>query len=315
MSQKTILSFGEVLWDLLPEGAALGGAPCNFAFRMHSFGHNSIIVSRLGGDLNGTKARDVLAKLGLSLEGIQSDTEFPTGTVQITLDHQRNPNYFIVPEVAYDHIQLTPYLKDLVKNVDALCFGTLAQRSTISKQTLHWLLDHLPCNTVKVYDINLRKDCYDKQTIEKSLLQANFLKLSDEETGEMASMFRMNHENLIEMGKQLVDQWNLNCCLITLGSKGALAFNHDGETIYQPGFKIEMKEPVGAGDACTAGFIHAYLRGDALKMCCQNGCGLGALVATQSGATETLTMKTLENFLSSASNFHIDARFKHLIQS
>jgi fructokinase len=314
MNQKTILSFGEVLWDLLPEGNVLGGAPCNFAFRMHSFGNRSIMVSRLGTDTNGKKARDVLTKLGLTLEGVQSDSEFPTGTVQVTLDQQHNPDYFIVPDVAYDQITVTPYLEGLVKNVDALCFGTLAQRSFKSQETLHWLLDHLPPDTIKVYDINLRKNCYDKQTIEKSLWQADILKLSDEETSKIANMFGFDHENLTKMGKHLVDQWNLKCCLITLGSKGALAFERNGENIYQPGFKIEMKEPVGAGDACTAGFTHHFLNGDPLKTCCQTGCGLGALVATQSGATEIVSAQSLKSFLNSCLNLEIDARFKHMIQ-
>jgi fructokinase len=231
------------------------------------------------------------------------------------LTNRSNPDYFIVPDVAYDHIKLTPYLENLVKNIDALCFGTLAQRSAKSQETLHWLLDHLPSDKLRVYDINLRKNCYEKQTIEKSLLQANILKLSDEETGEIASMFGFGHENLLKLGRHLVDQWNLKCCLITLGSSGALAFNQCGEIIYQPGFKIELKEPVGAGDACTAGFVHRYLNGDHLKRCCQTGCGLGALVATQSGATEIVSHQSLESLLDSCLDFQIDDRFKHLIQA
>ena len=315
MNQKTILSFGEVLWDLLPGGAVIGGAPCNFALRMHNGGHRSIMVSSLGLDTNGTKAQKELIRLGLPLEGLQFVSKFPTGTVEVSLDADRNPNYHIVPGVAYDQIKLNPYLEKIVRQVDAIYFGTLAQRSTRSRDTLHWLLHHSPPYAVKVYDVNLRKNCYNKQTIQESLLQADILKLSDEETDEIANFFGLGNKDLIKMGKHLVNQWNLKCCLITLGSKGALAFDEDGETIYQPGFKVKLKEPVGAGDACTAGFIDHYLKEDPLKKCCQVGCGLGALVATQSGATELVSTETLERFLNTCSEFQIDARFKHLIPS
>ena len=315
MNKKTILSFGEVLWDLLPGGAVIGGAPCNFAFRMHTAGHRSIMVSSLGSDTNGTKAQKELTRLGLPLEGLQFISKFPTGTVEVSLDADNNPNYYIVPGVAYDQIEINPYLEKIVSEVDVIYFGTLAQRSPRSRDTLHWLLNHSPTCAIKVYDVNLRKNCYNKQTIQESLLQADIFKLSDEETDEIANFFGWDNKDLIKMGRHLVNQWNLKCCLITLGSKGALAFDEDGETTYQPGFKVELKEPVGAGDACTAGFIDRYLKEDPFKKCCQVGCGLGALVATQSGATELVSMETLERFINTCSEFQIDARFKHLIPS
>jgi len=315
MNKKTILSFGEVLWDLLPGGAVIGGAPCNFAFRMHTAGHRSIMVSSLGSDTNGTKAQKELTRLGLPLEGLQFISKSPTGTVKVSLDADSNPNYYIVPGVAYDQIEINPYLEKIVSEVDVIYFGTLAQRSSRSRDTLHWLLKHSPTCAIKVYDVNLRKNCYNKQTIQESLLQADIFKLSEEETDKIANFFGLDNKDLIKMGRHLVNQWNLKCCLITLGSKGALAFDEDGETTYQPGFKVELKEPVGAGDACTAGFIDHYLKEDLFKKCCQVGCALGALVATQSGATELVSKETLERFINTCSVFQIDARFKHLIPS
>ena len=313
MNKQTIISYGEVLWDLLPTGAVLGGAPCNFAYRMHTFGHQSVIVSRLGTDDYGLKAREHLTKLGLSMKGIQSDSESPTGTVHIDLDKDHNPDYYIVPDVAYDQIEPTPQLADIVLEADAICFGTLAQRSPRSRKTLYWLIEQMRPQAIKICDINLRKNCFDQQSMEHSLQQANILKLSDEETMTMADYFDLDHTNLVDMGKKIVAQWNLKCCLITLGSRGALAFGEKEEVVYQPGFEIEMKEPIGAGDACTAGFIHRYLAGESLQACCKTGCGLGALVATQSGATETVTLQSLDAFLDSSPRLQIDPRLGHLL--
>ncbi len=147
------------------------------------------MVSSLGSDTNGTKAQKELIRLGLPLEGLQFVSQFPTGTVEVSLDADRNPNYYIVPGVAYDQIELNPYLEKIISEVDVIYFGTLAQRSTRSRDTLHWLLNHSPTCAVKVYDVNLRKNCYNKQTIQESLLQADILKLSDEETDESCELF------------------------------------------------------------------------------------------------------------------------------
>ncbi|MBT5926802.1 MAG: hypothetical protein HOH33_09300 [Verrucomicrobia bacterium] len=313
MNQKTILSYGEALWDLLPNKAILGGAPFNFAYRMHALAHRSRVVSRLGIDDYGLRARDQIAKLGMPMEGLQSDIQFPTGTVQVNFDKNLTPDYYIVPDVAYDQIEPTLQLEELANEIDAICFGTLAQRTTRSQETLYWLINQLRPETLKIYDINLRKNCFNKLTVEKSLQYANVLKLSDEETRSVAEWFDLDPEDLLTMGKSLVQQWNLKCCLITLGARGALAFGENYDVIYQPGFEIKMSEPVGAGDAFTAGFIHRYLHGDHLRDCCKTGCGLGALVATQTGATEPVTPHTLGAFLESSPITQLDIRFSHLI--
>ncbi len=315
MDQKTVLSYGEVLWDLLPNGAVLGGAPCNFAFRMHSLGNRSVMVSRLGNDHFGSKARDILAKLGMPLEGLQTEEVLPTGTVQVEFDENQSPDYEIIENVAYDNIKPNPNLESLAQSTHAICFGTLAQRRPASRDTLYWLLDLIPSNAIKICDINLRKNCYDQGIVEKSLRQANILKLSDEETGILSSWFKMDPNDLKKLGQQLVDQWNLDCCLITLGAKGALAFDHTENILYQPGFKIKLKDPVGAGDSCTAGFIHRYLNGAALSDCCRTGCGLGAMVATQSGATERIIPEDLDAFIQSNQRFEMDPRFEDLVSS
>jgi fructokinase len=312
MPHRTIISFGEILWDLLPEGPSLGGAPCNFAYRMHTMGHHSVIVSKLGQDTLGKQAQASLTKYGMSLEGIQQDPDFPTGTVEIQFDVCNNPDYHIVPHVAYDHIKPSDQLRDLARKADAICFGTLAQRTECSRKTLQWLLDQMGQDALVVCDINLRKSCYTRATVETSLQQAHVLKLSNEETGTLAHWFGMPEDDLTKMGTALVKTWNLSHCLITLASEGALAFSAEESPVYQPGFCINMKEPIGAGDACTAGFVDGILNNASLQASCRLGCAMGALVATQSGATEPVDMRALEHFLESAPQTHGNSRYGFL---
>lgn len=312
MSQKIILSFGEVLWDLLPEGPVLGGAPCNFAYRMGAFGNSSIMISRLGKDELGTRALETLEELGMSTIGIQEDSRYATGTVEVRLDAHQNPEYYIVPEVAYDRIETSDELAWVAGQADAICFGTLAQRSDQSKKTLHWLLDHMPADSLKVYDVNLRPNCYTQQCVETSLRRAHILKCSLEEVPTLAHWFGMDDSNLVRLGGELVKAWDLRYCLISLGAKGALAFAANGDIVYQPGFKIKQKEPVGAGDACTAGFVHSLLSEQSLTDSCRTGCALGAIVATQRGATETVSSRKLDNFLMKDHELNIDPSYQVL---
>ncbi|MDA0749767.1 MAG: carbohydrate kinase [Verrucomicrobia bacterium] len=314
MSQKLILSYGEVLWDLLPEGPALGGAPCNFAYRMGTFGHSSIIISRLGKDELGESALEVMEQLEISTAGIQEDLHHPTGTVEVHLDAEQNPDYYIVPNVAYDHIETSEELAWIAGQADAICFGTLVQRSPKSKESLHWVLDQMPADSLKVYDVNLRKNCYTQKCVETSLRRAHILKCSLEEVPILADWFGMDDSNLVRMGNDLIKAWHLRYCLISLGAKGALAFSADGETVYQPGFKIKQKEPVGAGDACTAGFVHSLLSGLSLADACRTGCALGAIVATQRGATESVSPRKLNSFLRKHHELNIEPSYQILMR-
>ena len=314
MSQKIILSFGEVLWDLLPEGPVLGGAPCNFAFRMGAFGHSSIMISRLGNDQLGKRAREALEELEMSTVGIQQDRRFPTGTVEVQLDEHQNPDYHIVPDVAYDHIETSDQLAWIAGQADAICFGTLAQRSARSQESLHWVLDHMRADSLKVYDVNFRKDCYTQKCVEASLRRAHILKCSLEEIPILAEWFGMDDSNLIRMGGDLIKAWHLRYCLISLGAKGALAFASNGDAVYQPGFQIKQQDPVGAGDACTAGFVHSLLMGQSLADSCRTGCALGAIVATQPGATEKVSSRKLNTFLKKDHLLNIDPSYQVLRQ-
>jgi fructokinase len=295
---KTILAFGEILWDILPTGAMLGGAPFNFAYRVNMLGDQGLMVSRLGQDALGRQARQQIAALGMEMQTIQEDPNHPTGTVRIFFDANRNPDITILPEVAYDYIEITEPLLALAATVDCLCFGTVAQRAPHSRQTLQRLLDAAG-NSLKVLDINLRKDCYTPETVAQSLQRADMLKLNEEEARLLAQWYGLG-DALPDVVASILARWPLSCCVVTLGERGAFAASTDGQQVYDPGYKVALVDPLGAGDAFTAGFIYERLRGCSLEACCRSGNILGAMVAGQEGATSALTAAEVQQFAESA---------------
>lgn len=298
MSKKTVISFGEILWDLLPSGVKLGGAPFNFSYRMHSLGHTSLMVSRLGEDEYGQTAQIILKNLGMDTRLMQFDSKHPTGTVDIVFDEHNQPDYTINPNVAYDFIEPTDDLMQMAEQADLLCYGTLAQRSEVSHKTAQQLIAKAT-NATKLLDINLRKDCYTKDNIIESLQHADLLKLNHEEVDELIPMLEMKAKSIIEFTKEIIDTWNLTLCILTHGEHGVLAASHDGEIVYEPGFAIELVDPCGSGDAFTAAFMDQWFSKQPLPLCCRYGNALGAIVATHAGATTPVTPIEIEAFLAS----------------
>jgi len=294
--QKTVLSFGETLWDLLPSGPALGGAPFNFACRISSLGDRGIIVTRLGRDEPGRKALEQIAALGMDASHVQTGDPHPTGTVHVTLDDKGNPDFFIVPGAAYDFIEVTSELLELALAADCFCFGTLAQRAPASRQALRLLLD-VPAKGVRFLDINLRKDCFFRETITESLTKTNVLKLNLQEAHYLAEVFEISLGSLPDFCAELMEEWSLSTCLVTLGEHGAFAAAADQTKVYVPGYEIKVADTCGAGDAFSAGFIHQYLRGKSLADCCQFGNALGAMVAMQRAATTPISIEEVRRFL------------------
>ncbi|MCX8036910.1 MAG: carbohydrate kinase [Candidatus Sumerlaeia bacterium] len=294
--RKTILAYGEVLWDLLPTGPKLGGAPFNFAYRVHSLGDRGLIASRVGSDDLGRRARERMAALGMDLAYLQTDGQKPTGTVHITLENKK-PDYFIVPDVAYDTIAPTPELLALAPACDCICYGTLAQRSPIARATLEKLLDCAGRPPVKLLDINLRKDCFTRETVTASLERADILRLNDDEARFLSEFLGLGTSRLPDFCETMMRRYTLQLCLVTLGESGAFVARANGEAVYTPGYRVEVVDPCGCGDAFTAGFIHRWLRGDPLPRCCELGNALGAMVAMQPGATEPITDEAIQQFL------------------
>jgi fructokinase len=302
---STIVSFGEALWDLLPTGPVLGGAPLNFAYRMNSLGHRSIIVSRLGTDDLGEKARQQIFNLGMEDTCLQCDDAYPTGTVKIYFDRNKNPDYTIIDGVAYDHIEFSDNLEAIIDSADCLCFGTLAQRNIDSRQCLQNMFSKFS-GKFTLLDINLRKNCYSEKTLKTSLEQANVLKLNDEELAILVDMFGLAGHSIPDQAEHLLDLTGLVYCVVTLGEKGAFALSHCGEKVYSPGFHINLVDPCGAGDGFAAGFIHALLNKDSLKQACRIGNALGALVARQEGATQPISFQEIMAFMETGSPGVVD---------
>jgi len=309
---KTILAVGEVLWDLLPDGRRLGGAVFNFAYRADSLGDRSLVVSRLGKDALGDEAAETIARFDLDATGLQRDEAHPTGTVQVQFDDKGIPDYFIVPNVAYDHIEPTEALDQALTSADCLCFGTLVQRSATTRGTLYDLLERAT-DCLKVLDINLRKDCFSRETVEYSLGHADLLKLNDDEVRTLDGMLDLSNGDPVGFCEAIMNRYPVEHCLVTFGSHGALVCSRDGACVYEPGCQVKVVDTLGSGDAFTAGFVHRYLRGAPVREACRCGNLLGALVATQTGGTEPVSHQAIAAFEAEISERNVLAQFERFI--
>ena len=295
-----ILAFGEILWDILPDRSILGGAPFNFAYRVNSLGDRGIFVSRLGQDKLGRKARAQVKKLGIDTSFLQTDEHYPTGTVHVSFDANNTPDYVIVPDVAYDHIQPSDKLMTACKNAACVCFGTLIQRTTTSRETLETVLD-ASSGALKFLDINLRKKCFTKSAVLFSLKHADILKLNDDEVRQLGTILDFSFNSFQDFCQYAIKKWQLQYVLVSFGEYGACACSLNGEFVYSPGYKVNTIDSLGAGDAFSAGFLYNILRHKSLKESCKFGNVLGALVAATQGATEPIEKQQINDFSQSES--------------
>jgi fructokinase len=293
---KKIAAFGELLWDLLPNGKVLGGAPANFIYRINSFGDNGTLLSKVGNDKAGKEAREALIRLGVSDENIQTDYEFPTGTVNVTFDENGNPDFDIITDVAYDHIEINTEMMESFSQADCICFGTLVQRYGISKNTLRELIHESP-DVVKFLDINLRKKCYTATSIEDSLRMANIVKTNDEELMITKELLGLEKESLKDLAREVIEKYKLDIVLCTLGSNGAFCLTREEVFHYDQGYQISLGDTVGSGDAFSAGFVHYYMNGYPIEEALQFGNAAGAMIATTTGATAKITKDEILNFM------------------
>jgi fructokinase len=293
---KKIAAFGELLWDVLPSGKILGGAPANFIYRINSFGDRGTLLSKVGNDKAGRAIREALKNLGVSDENIQTDYEFPTGSVKVKVDEQGNADYNILTDVAYDHIEINTEMMEAFSEADCVCFGTLVQRYGISKNTLRELIHEAP-DVVKFLDINLRKKCYTATSIEDSLRMANILKTNDEELWITKYLLNLRHSKLKDLAQETIEKYKLDMLLCTLGENGAFCLTKENDFFYDPGYQISLGDTVGAGDAFSAGFVHYFMNEQSIEQALRFGNAAGAKVATTIGATSPIGKAEILEFM------------------
>lgn len=274
---------GEALWDMLPEGKQLGGAPANFAYHVSQFGLESRVVSAVGQDKLGTEILDSFR--ARQLASLIETVPYPTGTVQVELDAAGVPCYNIKEGVAWDNIPYTPVLDELARHTGAVCFGSLAQRSVVSRETIHRFLDVVAAtsDTLRIFDINLRQSFYTKDIICDSLRRCNVLKINDEELVAVSRMFGYPGIDLQDKCWILLAKYNLKMLILTCGVNGSYVFT-PGEVSFVETPKVQVADTVGAGDSFTAAFTAAILRGRSVKEAHKLAVETSAYVCTQQGA-------------------------------
>jgi fructokinase len=283
-AKNTIVGLGELLWDVFPNRKELGGAPSNFAYMTSLLGDEGIVASRVGRDRLGNAAARRLARLGLSREWLQVDKQHPTGTVSVEISADGQPKFQITESVAWDQFEWAPQWQALAGRADAVCFGSLAQRSRRSRETIRLFLQTLHADALRVFDVNLRQAFFSADILRESAEIASILKVNHEELPRVAELLGYQAN-----AKELPASWLLHTChlelvCVTEGLHGSYLVAADGLHKH-PGFPTDVADTVGAGDAFTAALVHHYLRGASLDAMNEAANRMGSWVASQIGAT------------------------------
>ena len=272
-----------MLWDLLPGGKQLGGAPSNFAYISSLLGSEGIVASRVGSDLLGGEALRHLAALGVTTEFVQGDLGHATGTVRVLVDHAGQPKYEIAEGVAWDFMQWTSEWQALAADADAICFGSLAQRAAASQATICQFLERAGKKAVRVFDVNLRQTFFSAEVLTESMKRADIVKVNNEELPRIMQLFGLDHRDEIASADALVELHNLKLICVTRGCRGSLLIGPNGLHEH-PGYRIQVADAIGAGDAFTAGLVHEYMRAASLPEMNETANRVGAWVASRTGA-------------------------------
>jgi fructokinase len=278
------VGLGEFLWDLFPGGKQLGGAPSNFAYITSLLGDSGIIASRLGTDNLGYEAVRTLQQFGLTDSYVQRDREHSTGTVRVQIDCNGQPQFEITHPVAWDFLEWTPQWQALAAQTDAVCFGSLAQRSAQSRSTIRSFLSAISAHALRVFDVNLRQSFYSAEVISDAIGMAQVVKLNHEELPRIMLLMALPYDDELSSARRLRSHFGLKLVCITRGAQGSLLCSED-DIHEHPGLQVEVKDTVGAGDAFTAGLVYSYLRHASLEVMNEVANRMGAWVSSQAGAT------------------------------
>lgn len=276
-----IIGMGEALWDCLPEGRKFGGAPANFAYHAGQFGWHSMAISAIGNDALGDEIMDIIHNVNLDSHIVRVD--YPTGTVKVTLSGDGIPSYEICENVAWDNIPWSEELHQIAKRTKALCFGSLAQRSPVSRSTILRFLDSMDSDTERIFDINLRQHFYNEEVIEQSLKRTTILKLNDEELPVVCQILGLSG-TAQDQCRQIISRYgNLHMVILTCGAVDSYVFT-ETETSHMDTPKVTVADTVGAGDSFTAAFVAEYLNGKSIADAHRTAVKVSAYVCTQPGA-------------------------------
>jgi fructokinase len=288
-----VVGLGELLWDLFPSGKQLGGAPANFAYITALLGDSGIVASRVGDDRLGQEALWHLKSCGLDVSRVQRDLARPTGTVKVEVDSKGQPEYQITENVAWDFMEFSEDWISLARSAHAVCFGTLAQRNSVSRSTVRAFLSALPSFAIGIFDVNLRQSFFSPEILRDSLRHATVLKLNHQEFPRFLDLVQCPLRNSarapgedsdISAARWLCREFSLRMVCITRGSNGSVLVTANSHHEH-PGISVKVADTVGAGDAFTAALVHHALRGSSLAMMNTAANRMGAWVASQEGAT------------------------------
>ncbi len=293
MNENYVVGIGEVLWDVLPEGKKLGGAPANFACHVSRFGLNGLVISAVGKDKPGDEIINIFNQKRLEYQ--LERTDFPTGTVEVTLDNAGVPQYDIKENVAWDNIPFTEGIRQIASRTQAVCFGSLAQRSQNSRRSINAFLDSMPDSedSLKVFDINLRQNFYSEEIVRESLSKCNILKINDEELLIVKDLLSLRGRSQEELCNELMALGNLRMLILTCGTKGSMVFSQEGISVLGTP-TVQVADTVGAGDSFTAAFISSLIKGKTVREAHQTAVNVSAYVCTQQGAMPPLPKSLTE---------------------
>lgn len=275
-----------MVWDMLPAGKQLGGAPVNFAFYAKELGAESFVISAIGEDAAGDEMLQKVSALGMDISAVQRNAH-PTSTVDITLTGDGIPTYVIREQVAWDYLEQTPHIQEVMKDADAVCWGSLAQRNDVSQKNMQAMISMAPEGCLKIFDINIRLHYYSQEVVRSSIEQADILKLNEDELPKVAELFKMTGEDE-QIIEQLLEKFGLKYVIYTRGAESSTVVGRDGSFSKIKTPRVQVADTVGAGDAFTATFVTTLLQGFSLEDSHRRAVNVSAFVCTQNGAIASL---------------------------
>ena len=289
-----VIGIGELLWDHLPTGPRMGGAPANFTCHTRALGAQSTVISRVGTGEWGDALLARLSELGVGTEGVSRDPEHPTGRVDVELAADGQPKFTILRGMAWDHLEATETMLELVSSADAVCFGTLGQRSLSSRSAIRQLVASTPAHALRVFDVNLREDYYSAEVLDESLRIANVCKLSDAELPIVSKLLGLDGASGDRL-EELRARYQLRLVAYTRGAEGSVLAG-DGCASVHPGLPTRVRDTIGAGDSFTAAVTMGMLHGWSLDEISETANETAAFVCSHEGAVPMLPASIRRRF-------------------